>query len=91
MRVVVSYDIADDKRRKKAADLLEMVLTRVQLSVFEGDLPPEVLAKSIARVLQHIEEETDSLRVYPLCAACAPRIDVYGRRLLTDSSPVRIL
>jgi CRISPR-associated protein Cas2 len=91
MRVVVSYDISDDKRRKKAADLLEMVLTRVQLSVFEGDLPPEVLKKSIERVLLHIDAETDSLRVYPLCAACAPRVDVYGRRVLSDPGPVRIL
>lgn len=91
MRVVVSYDIANDKRRKKTADLLEMVLTRVQLSVFEGDLPPEVLAKSVERVLRFIDEETDSLRIYPLCAACAPRVDVYGRRVLADAGPVRIL
>lgn len=91
MRVVVSYDIANDKRRKKVADLLEMVLTRVQLSVFEGDLPLELLSKSVERVLRLIDEETDSLRIYSLCAACVPRIDVYGRRVLANAEPVRIL
>ncbi len=91
MRVVVAYDISSDRHRQKVADLLEMVLTRVQRSVFEGDVPSEVLEKSVRHVLKHLDAETDSLRVYHLCAACAPQVDVYGRSLLMDSGPVRIL
>jgi CRISPR-associated protein Cas2 len=92
MRVVVTYDISSDKSRLKVADLLEIVLTRVQLSVFEGDLPAEILQRSIERVLRHIDPETDSVRVYPLCASCAPRVDVYGRRgRVLEPSAVRIL
>lgn len=91
MKVLVTYDISSDRGRQKVADLLEMVLTRVQRSVFEGQLPPEVLEKSIQRALRHIDSETDSLRVYYLCAACAVRVDVYGRSMLSDQEPVRIL
>ena len=91
MRVVVAYDISCDKRRQKVANLLAMVLTRVQLSVFEGDLPSEVLRKCVQRVLRHIDSETDSVRVYQLCASCVPRTDVYGRAFLLNDNPVRIL
>ena len=89
--VVVSYDISSDKHRQKVADLLGMILTRVQKSVFEGDLPPEVLQKSVERVLPHLAPETDSLRVYHLCAACAPRVDVYGCGIVPSTPAVQIL
>jgi CRISPR-associated protein Cas2 len=91
VRVVVAYDISSDKKRQKVADLLEMVLTRVQRSVFEGDLPPEVLQKSVERALRNIEPETDSLRVYHLCAACAPRVDIYGCGIVPTVAAVQIL
>lgn len=91
MRVVVSYDISSDKHRQKVADLLGMILTRVQKSVFEGDLPPEVLENSVDRALHHLEPETDSLRVDHLCAACAPRVDVYGCGIVPRTDPLQIL
>lgn len=91
VRFVVAYDISCDRRRQKVADLLEMVLTRVQKSVFEGEVPREVLDRSIKRALGHIDPETDSVRVYSLCASCAPRTDVYGRGILPHAEPVRIL
>ena len=39
MRYVVTYDIADDRRREDVATLLSGYGPRVQLSVFECDLP----------------------------------------------------
>jgi CRISPR-associated protein Cas2 len=92
MRVVIAYDISSDRRRKKVSDLLGNALTRVQLSVFEGDLPPEVLERWVEKAVRLLDTETDSLRVYHLCAACAPRVDVYGFGiLLEDDLSVRIL
>jgi CRISPR-associated protein Cas2 len=91
MRFVVSYDISCDRRRKKVSDLLQSMLTRVQLSVFEGDLPVEPLQKLVQRTLEHLDGETDSIRVYHLCASCAPRVDVYGRGITVEPQPVRIL
>lgn len=91
MHVVVSYDIVDDKRRTKVAKVLENVLERVQKSVFEGDLPVEVLDRYVRKAVALLDGETDSLRVYRLCAACAPRVDVYGRGVAVAPEPVRIL
>ena len=38
MRTLVSYDISDDKRRRKVCKILEGYGYRVQYSVFECDL-----------------------------------------------------
>lgn len=92
MKVVVAYDISSDRRRKKVSDLLANVMTRVQLSVFEGDLPPEVLDRWLQKAVRLLDMKTDSLRVYHLCAACALRIDLYGQGVVPDEDgPVRIL
>lgn len=91
MRVVVTYDVSSDRHRQKLADSLEAILVRVQLSVFEGEVPEEILERSIQRALPHLDAATDSLRVYHLCAACAPRVDVYGRGAPQEAGPVRIL
>lgn len=91
MKVVVSYDISSDRRRTKVANLLANILTRVQYSVFEGDVPPEVLERWVGKAARLLDEETDSLRVYHLCAACAPRIQVFGRGLHLENESVRIL
>lgn len=91
MRFVVAYDISCDKSRKKVADLLQSMLTRVQLSVFEGELPVEPLEKLVRSALPHLDGETDSIRVYHLCASCAPRVDVYGHGLTVEPQAVRIL
>ena len=38
MRIVVSYDVSDDRRRRKVAKIMEGYGYRVQYSVFECDL-----------------------------------------------------
>ena len=91
MRVVVSYDISCDRSRTKVAGILEAILTRVQFSVFEGEIPRKILKKSIQRAIGHIDPDSDSIRVYRLCAACAPRVDAYGRKDPVEVDPVRIL
>ena len=91
MRVVVTYDISCDRSRTRVAGTLEAILTRVQYSVFEGDVPQRILKESIKKALTHMDPETDSIRVYRLCAACAPRVDAYGRSAPIDVDAVRIL
>jgi len=48
--------------------------------VFEGEVPETVIGKSIQKAIRLIDTKTDSVRVYRLCAACAPKVDVYGRK-----------
>jgi len=77
---VLSYDIADDRARRRVARILEDYGDRVQLSVFEAPgLDDEQLVRCLARVGSQIDAPGgDSLRAYPLCAACAGRIRAVG-------------
>lgn len=77
---VLSYDIADDRARRRVAKILEDYGDRVQLSVFEAPgLDEERLAECLARVRRHLDTAGgDSLRAYPLCAACSGRIKTEG-------------
>jgi CRISPR-associated protein Cas2 len=67
MLMVFSYDIADDRRRRRIAEVLENQLVRVQESVFEGRLS----AAASDRLAAAVEREMgagDSLRVYAIAA-----------------------
>ena len=54
MLMVFSYDVSDDRRRRRVAAILEDEMVRVQKSVFEARLNPvrtERLVKAIEREL----------------------------------------
>jgi CRISPR-associated protein Cas2 len=78
---VVSYDVADDKRRDQLATLLESRGQRVQWSVFEIISTPKGIADLLARAtaLPCFAPQEDSLRCYPLCRECRTAVQVYGR------------
>ncbi|OGW13134.1 MAG: CRISPR-associated endonuclease Cas2 [Nitrospinae bacterium RIFCSPLOWO2_12_FULL_45_22] len=80
MFVVVSYDIIDDKRRNKLADLLKDYGTRVQYSVFECSLDEKYLQQMIQEVRAIIDPEGDSLKIYYLCHRCAGNRESYGQK-----------
>jgi len=61
--VVISYDISRPKTRGKVAKLLEGHMTRVQQSVFEGELT-EKAASHLFDTAERIIKQGDSLRMY---------------------------
>lgn len=63
---VVAYDIPNDKRRKKVADLLEGYGQRVQYSVFECVLTQTKYDELRRRLKKRIKSAEDSVRFYPL-------------------------
>ncbi len=82
MRYVVTYDIADNKRRKKLSDLLEGYGIRVNHSVFEIEINAtkrERLIREIARK-KLFDETCDSLRFYHICQNCAEKSFEVSRR-----------
>ena len=91
MRFVVTYDISSDASRKLVAGILEGLLTRVQYSVFEGEVPRDLLDEAVRQALPYLDASTDSLRVYRLCATCSGNGDIYGRNVATDMEEVTIL
>lgn len=68
---VISYDVADNKRRRKLVKLLETFGRRVQYSVFEAYLNK----RQVEHILRDAEKiinikDKDSIRIYSICSAC---------------------
>jgi CRISPR-associated protein Cas2 len=84
MFYAISYDIRDDRRRLKVAQVLKDFGSRVQLSVFEASLEPSELARLKKRLTPVLDPAQDSVRLYPLCGACVPGIEVLGQGLVTQ-------
>jgi CRISPR-associated protein Cas2 len=84
MFYAISYDISDDRRRLKVAKALKDFGQRVQLSVFEAHLEPSELGRLQKRLTLLLDLAQDSVRFYPLCAACVPGIQVRGQGLVTQ-------
>lgn len=81
---VVAYDIPDDKRRRKIHQILLGYGTWTQYSVFECFLTRKDLVLLHARLGPHLVAATDSVRFYPLCAACVRKVETVGGPLPTD-------
>ncbi len=87
----ICYDIKDDRRRLHVAKVLKDYGERVQLSVFEANLDPKQLKRLKERVSDILDVEEDSLRLYPLCAACMPGIEIIGQGSVTQDPEIIII
>lgn len=79
---VVSYDIADDKRRRKVSDLLEGYGRRAQYSVFECEIDDDQRDTLERRLKKIIDEGEDDVRFYPMNRADLKRVRLLGRATL---------
>lgn len=83
MIFLCSYDIPSskegDRRRARLARFLEKYGLRVQYSVFELDIEPEKMPPLYREMEAFLKLDEDSLRIYTLCAQCAPRVVKIGR------------
>ncbi len=77
MLTVFSYDVSDDKRRRKIARLLEDAATRVQYSVFEVRMSRQRAEALAQRLAAHLGPG-DSLRLYVIGHDGERRSRVYG-------------
>jgi len=80
---VISYDISENRQRRRVARQLEDVMTRVQFSVFEGRLS----ARRVEELVGIIEQDLaggDSLRVYSIGAVGERRCQVRGNGVPID-------
>lgn len=85
MRLIIAYDITDDRRRRRLAKALEGCATRVEYSVFETDASRE----SERRIRRIIEKEAspaeDHVRLYRLCRGCESRTWIWGSGGFVDA------
>jgi CRISPR-associated protein Cas2 len=82
---VVTYDIADDRRREDVATLLSGYGPRVQLSVFECDLRTRQEGAALRSKLRElIDPVEDQVRLYPLGDSAARQVVVIGARVIEE-------
>lgn len=62
----IAYDIPDDGRRVKVANVLKSFGERVQLSVFECWLNPAQLEQVKVLLKKRLEPSQDGVRIYPV-------------------------
>ncbi len=69
MYIILFYDIADRSQKEKdnsraIRKTVEKYLTRVQFSVFEGEIRPSDLKKLKAHLLKVADKKLDSIIIY---------------------------
>ncbi len=74
MKYFVAYDVSEEKRLRRIAKICEDYGVRIQKSVFECDLPPELFDEFWLRLCCEIDEDTDYLVGFPLCRNCADKV-----------------
>lgn len=77
-RFIVCYDIADDRRRRRIAELLDAYGDRIQESVFELPIETSLMDKCMNELIKALDQKEDSLTVYRLCASCDDSREYYG-------------
>ncbi len=91
MFVVASYDIPDDRRRTRMANILMDFGKRIQYSVFECVLSEEQLREMLRRVERVVEPQEDRVRIYRLCRQCLNDVKIIGLGEITEDPEVYIL
>lgn len=75
---VVAYDIPSDRRRNKVHRVLSGFGRWTQYSLFELFLSDKELLQLQSRLEKYLNPEKDSVRFYPLCAACLKEVETVG-------------
>ena len=88
MFVVISYDVTLDQRRTKVLKTLKNYGNRVQYSVFECEVSPDVFKRMREQVLKHIAPKEDSIRFYHLDEDMIARIESVGIGQVQRVQPV---
>jgi CRISPR-associated protein Cas2 len=78
MLYVVSYDIANDRRRTRVHSALTGYGAWVQYSVFECFLNHKQRLLMEGRLRKEINMQEDTVRIYGLCSACTTKVEVLG-------------
>lgn len=76
---LVSYDIAEDRKRTKIAKELENFGKRVQYSVFECDIDQRKLNELYERLVNLMSDVEDgNIRIYSICRNCEEKLVTIG-------------
>ena len=88
-RVIIAYDVADDRRRYRICKALERYGMRIQYSVFELSMTRKELYKLVDHLNGLIDNTVDRLLVLQLCGGCHAAVGRYGN--MTSYEPEQTL
>jgi CRISPR-associated protein Cas2 len=86
---IIAYDIPDDKRRTKVHRVLCGYGGWTQYSLFECWLSRRQILELRVKLARHLIEQRDSVRFYPLCGSCQPKVITVGSERPRD--PVTVI
>jgi CRISPR-associated protein Cas2 len=86
---IIAYDIPDDKRRAKVHKVLCGYGMWTQYSLFECWLNRRQILELRVKLGRHLNEQRDSVRFYPLCGGCRPKVITIGGERPRD--PVTVI
>ncbi|GAB4494538.1 MAG: CRISPR-associated endonuclease Cas2 [Anaerolineales bacterium] len=75
---IVAYDLSSDKRRNKIHKILSGFGQWTQYSLFELFVTDKELVLLQNKLEKVLNTEQDSVRFYPLCAACLKNVETVG-------------
>ena len=78
MKLLVAYDISDDRRRAQSVRILLDYGRRVQESVFWLEAEGELIDQMRRRIRVVIDPEVDSLWILFLCETCIGKLETIG-------------
>ena len=78
MEFVVTYDIADDRRRQHMAETLLNYGMRAERSVFIMHLDEDLLHRMRSTMEKILEPSEDAAHIFPLCTQCEGKAAALG-------------
>lgn len=78
---IVAYDLSSDKRRNKVHKILSGFGQWTQYSLFELFITDKELVLLQSKLEKVLVADKDSVRFYPLCAACLKNVETVGSDL----------
>ncbi len=79
MKVLIAYDVVENRRRARLAAYLQHFATRIQGSVFIGTFDEQTLQEVIERAEKIINVKTDQILFSPQCRNCWKKTTEVGQ------------
>ena len=76
---MVCYDIAQPKRLRNIAKIIENYGLRIQKSFFQCSMEEKRMKEMLQKIYKVIERRRDSFFVYPLCEDCLRKAVTDGK------------
>lgn len=79
MHVIITYDIHCNANRVQIFRILGEMGINSQRSVFECELTSDEIRQLQTRLRPFVDDDRDSLLIYPLCRRCAAGVHILGQ------------